>query len=128
MYVQDFDGEKLDPKILLERKVLEGEELSTDDRLLIIRALEAAGSSIFPNTNNPYNTPNVNFPQLTRTPWLDTTPYVVYNNNDKNQPQFNTICCDAVSSDNANLYTAIKMDASALKANSNYDLTTSEDD
>lgn len=51
-YVQDFDGEKADEKTILERKVMEGKELSVDDRLLIIRALEKAGDSIF---NSNYN-------------------------------------------------------------------------
>lgn len=50
-YVQDFDGEKVDEKTILERKVMEGKELSVDDRL-IIRALEKAGDSVFnPNQN-----------------------------------------------------------------------------
>ena len=46
-YVQDFDGEKVDEKTILERKVMEGKELSVDDRLIIIRALEKAGESVF---------------------------------------------------------------------------------
>lgn len=46
-YVQDFDGEKVDEKTILERKVMEGKELSVDDRLIIIRALEKAGDSVF---------------------------------------------------------------------------------
>ena len=51
-YVQDFDGEKVDEKTILERKVMEGKELSIDDRLIIIRALEKAGDSVFnPNQN-----------------------------------------------------------------------------
>ena len=51
-YVQDFDGEKVDEKTILERKVMEGKELSVDDRLIIIRALEKAGDSVFnPNQN-----------------------------------------------------------------------------
>ncbi len=51
-YVQDFDGEKVDEKTILERKVMEGKELSVDDRLIIIRALEKAGGSVFnPNQN-----------------------------------------------------------------------------
>jgi hypothetical protein len=49
-YVQDFDGEKVDEKTILERKVMEGKELSVDDRLIIIRALEKAGDSVF-NSN-----------------------------------------------------------------------------
>ena len=49
-YVQDFDGEKVDEKTILERKVMEGKELSVDDRLVIIRALEKAGESAF-NSN-----------------------------------------------------------------------------
>ena len=51
-YIQDFDGEKVDEKTILERKVMEGTELSIDDRLIIIRALEKAGDSVFnPNQN-----------------------------------------------------------------------------
>lgn len=46
-YVQDFDGEKVDEKTILERKVMEGKELSVDDRLIIIRALEKAEKSVF---------------------------------------------------------------------------------
>lgn len=46
-YVQDFDGEKVDEKTILERKVMEGKELSVDDRLVIIRALEKAEKSVF---------------------------------------------------------------------------------
>ena len=49
-YVQDFDGKKADEKTILERKVMEGKELSIDDRLIIIRALEKTGDSIF-NSN-----------------------------------------------------------------------------
>lgn len=51
-YVQDFDGIKVNEKTILERKVMEGKELSVDDRLIIIRALEKAGDSVFnPNQN-----------------------------------------------------------------------------
>ena len=46
-YVQDFDGIKVNEKTILERKVMEGKELSVDDRLIIIRALEKSGDSIF---------------------------------------------------------------------------------
>lgn len=55
-YVQDFDGEKVDEKTILERKVMEGKELSVDDRLIIIRALEKAEDSVF----NPNPNPNQN--------------------------------------------------------------------
>ena len=51
-YVQDFDGEKVDEKTILERKVMEGKELSVDDRLIIIRALEKAGDSVFNSDQN----------------------------------------------------------------------------
>lgn len=51
-YVQDFDGEKVDEKTILERKVMEGKELSVDDRLIIIRALEKAGDSVFNPSQN----------------------------------------------------------------------------
>ena len=51
-YVQDFDGEKVDEKTILERKVMEGKELSVDDRLVIIRALEKAGDSVFNSDQN----------------------------------------------------------------------------
>lgn len=51
-YVQDFDGEKVDEKTILERKVMEGKELSVDDRLIIIRALEKAGDSVFNSNQN----------------------------------------------------------------------------
>lgn len=51
-YVQDFDGEKVDEKTILERKVMEGKELSVDDRLIIIRALEKAGGSVFNSGSN----------------------------------------------------------------------------
>jgi hypothetical protein len=51
-YVQDFDGEKADEKTILERKVMEGKELSVDDRLIIIRALEKAGDSVFNSNSN----------------------------------------------------------------------------
>lgn len=51
-YVQDFDGEKVDKKTILERKVMEGKELSVDDRLIIIRALEKAGDSVFNSDQN----------------------------------------------------------------------------
>lgn len=50
-YVQDFDGKKVDEKTILERKVMEGKELSVDDRL-IIRALEKAGDSVFNSDQN----------------------------------------------------------------------------
>ena len=51
-YVQDFDGKKADEKTILEIKIMEGKELSIDDRLIIIRALEKSGDSIFnPNQN-----------------------------------------------------------------------------
>ena len=49
-YVQDFDGRKTDEKTILERKVMKGKELSIDDKLIIIRALEKAGNGIF-NSN-----------------------------------------------------------------------------
>lgn len=51
-YVQGFDGEKVDEKTILERKVMEGKELSVDDRLIIIRALEKAGDSVFNSNQN----------------------------------------------------------------------------
>lgn len=51
-YVQDFDGKKVDEKTILERKVMEGKELSVDDRLIIIRALEKAGDSVFNSDQN----------------------------------------------------------------------------
>ena len=51
-YVQNFDGEKVDEKTILERKVMEGKELSVDDRLIIIRALEKAGDSVFNSDQN----------------------------------------------------------------------------
>lgn len=78
-YVQDFDGKKVNEKTILERKVMEGKELSIDDKLIIIRALEKAGDSIF-NSNqcltiggyNDWYDPNkITYRQLSLKPTCD---------------------------------------------------------
>lgn len=80
-YVQDFDGRKADEKTILERKVMEGKELSIDDKLIIIRALEKAGNGIF-NSNqdltvggyNDWYDPNkITYRSLSWKPTCDTT-------------------------------------------------------
>lgn len=84
-YVQDFDGEKADEKTILERKVMEGKELSVDDRLIIIRALEKAGDSVFNSNqgltvgsgyNGWWDANKITY----RNPFLNVQPQVVCNN------------------------------------------------
>ena len=79
-HVQDFDGKKVNEKTILERKVMEGKELSIDDKLIIIRALEKAGDSIF-NSNqgltvggyNDWYVPNkITYRSLSWKPTCDT--------------------------------------------------------
>lgn len=75
-FVQDFDGEKADEKTILERKVMEGKELSTDDRLIIIRALEKAGDSVFNSNQNSYQDLIINGGYGS---WMDTNKLVYKN-------------------------------------------------
>lgn len=123
MYVQDFDGEKLDAKTILERKVMEGAELSTDDRLLIIRALEKAGDSVFNQSSGlTYPSPSPGIwqnPVLYRTldPCLD--------------PNKLTVTCKNNLGAELNTYTSIAGDAgdkckiSVLPLKSSSEITTS---
>lgn len=64
-YVQDFTSGD-DEKTGLEKRVMNCEGLSTDDKLKIIRAIEKSGDSIFGNTPNIYNEP---FKPITQQPW-----------------------------------------------------------
>ena len=104
MYVQDFEGEKLDAKTVLERKVMEGAELSTDDRLLIIRALEKAGDSVF-NQSSGLNYPNPS-PGIWQNPVLYRTidPYL--------DPNKLTVTCKNNLGAELNTYTSIADDTS----------------
>lgn len=47
IYVGDFDGNEEDKKTTLEKKVLGCEELSTEDKLQIIRAIEHSQNLLF---------------------------------------------------------------------------------
>lgn len=83
-FVQDFDGEKADEKTILERKVMEGKELSTDDRLIIIRALEKAEDSVFNSNqglivNGGYGSWMDADKFVYKNPLLDVKPTVVAN-------------------------------------------------
>lgn len=104
MYVQDFEGEKLDAKTVLERKVMEGAELSTDDRLLIIRALEKAGDSVF-NQSSGLTYPNPS-PGIWQNPvfYRTTDPYL--------DPNKLTVTCKNNLGAELNTYTSIADDTS----------------
>lgn len=106
MYVQDFDGEKLDAKTILERKVMEGAELSTDDRLLIIRVLEKAGDSVF-NQSSGFNYPNYPNPSpgIWQNPILYKTPDPYLD------PNKLTVTCNNNLGETLNAYTSIADDA-----------------
>lgn len=82
-YVQDFTSGD-DEKTGLEKRVMNCEGLSTDDKLKIIRAIEKSGDSIFGNTPNIYNDP---IKPITQQPWWGSLQ-VATNNNvaDPNQP------------------------------------------
>lgn len=83
-YVQDFTSGD-DEKTGLEKRVMNCEGLSTDDKLKIIRAIEKSGDSIFGNnTPNIYNDP---IKPITQQPWWESLQ-VATNNNvyDPNQP------------------------------------------
>ena len=57
IYVGDFDGNKEDEKTILEKKVLSCENLSTEDKLQIIRAIEHSQNLLFEKENStPYIT------------------------------------------------------------------------
>ena len=104
MYVQDFEGEKLDAKTVLERKVMEGAELSTDDRLLIIRALEKAGDSVF-NQSSGFTYPSPS-PGIWQNPVLyrTTDPFL--------DPNKLTVTCKNNLGADLNTYTSIADDTS----------------
>ncbi len=110
MYVQDFDGEKLDAKTILERKVMEGAELSTDDRLLIIRALEKAGDSVFNQSSGLNQDLGLNYPSSSPGIWQNP---VLYRSLDPClDPNKLTVTCKNNLGAALNTYTSIAEDAS----------------
>lgn len=81
-YVQDFTSGD-DEKTGLEKRVMNCEGLSTDDKLKIIRAIEKSGDSIFgvpPIYNDPIK-------PITQQPWWGSLQVTTNGNHiDPNQP------------------------------------------
>ena len=83
-YVQDFTSGD-DEKTGLEKRVMNCKDLSADDKLKIIRAIEKSGDSIFgDNTPNIYNNP---IKPITQQFWWGNLQAEANNNtSDPNQP------------------------------------------
>lgn len=91
IYVEDFDGNEVDKKTLLEKKVLNCEELSTEDKLQIIRAIEHSQNLLFEKkAENPI-------------PYISYKPYepmwTVNYNSDSAEPIFCKTAFTAVDND-----------------------------
>ena len=101
-YVQDFTSGD-DEKTGLEKRVMNCEGLSTDDKLKIIRAIEKSGDSIFGNTPNIYNDP---IKPITQQPWWGGLQVTTNSNHiDPNQPVlYRTSDKDLFSSSVNNIY------------------------
>ena len=103
-YVQDFTSGD-DEKTGLEKRVMNCEGLSTDDKLKIIRAIEKSGDSIFGNTPNIYNEP---IKPITHQPWWGSLQVATNGNNvDPNQPVlYRTTANSASKYDVGDLFTS----------------------
>ena len=100
-YVQDFTSGD-DEKTGLEKRVMNCEGLSTDDKLKIIRAIEKSGDSIF-GIPPIYNEP---FKPITQQPWWGGLQVTTNSNHiDPNQPVlYRTSDEDLFSSSENNIY------------------------
>ena len=100
-YVQDFTSGD-DEKTGLEKRVMNCEGLSTDDKLKIIRAIEKSGDSIF-GVPPVYSEP---FKPITQQPWWGGLQVTTNGNHiDPNQPVlYRTSDEDLFSSSENNIY------------------------
>ena len=102
-YVQDFTSGD-DEKTGLEKRVMNCEGLSTDDKLKIIRAIEKSGDSIF-GVPPVYNEP---FKPITQQPWWGGLQVTTNGNHiDPNQPVlYRTSANSAVKYDAEDLFSS----------------------